>query len=162
MSKLVAALCLAAPFTLAQNTQVGGMLGRGGAVQLFENSAYHFVAGAEGCFLCGGRFGVYAEYHHWKKTGEGTDSPVSLDLAGGGLRIQGRGRRVRPFFDVGVAAGMESRYLGKSRPVTGGVLGTGAMILLGEHPYIRPLLRITGLSSGEAGGFAGASIGYRF
>ena len=162
MLKLLAALWLAAPFALAQNTQFGAMLGRGGAVQLFENSAYHFVAGAESCFLCGGRFGLYAEYHHWQKTGEGTDSPVSLDLAGGGLRIQGRGRRVRPFFDAGVAAGVERRYMGRSRPVTGGVLGAGATVMLGPHVYVRPLLRIAGFSSGEAGGFAGASIGYRF
>ncbi len=162
MSRLLATLFLAAPFALAQNTQFGAMLGRGGAVQLFETSAYHFVAGAETCFLCEGRFGLYADYHHWRKTGKGTDSPVSLDLAGGGLRIQGRGRRVRPFFDAGVAAGVESRYLGGPRPVTGGVLGAGATILLGRHAYIRPLIRITGLSSGEAGGFAGASIGYRF
>jgi len=157
-----------APLAFAQGTQIGGMIGRGGIARLFETSAYHFVAGVEGCVRCGGRLGLFLEYHHWKKISSGTDSPTSLDLAGGGLRIQGKGSRVRPFFDVGVAGGAERDYLyflprGRaSRAVACGMLGFGAAISVSEHWYVRPLARIVGLSTPEFGGFAGASAGYRF
>lgn len=157
-----------APFAFGQSTQIGGMIGRGGVAQLFENSAYHVVAGVEGCVLCGGRLGLFLEYHHWQKTGVGTDQPVSLDLAGGGLRIQGKGERVRPFFDLGLLAGSEE----KDRPIlpfnktrqgiAGGLLGFGAAISITEHWYVRPLARIIGLSSSEYGGFGGVAVGYRF
>jgi hypothetical protein len=152
----------------AQDTQIGGLIGRGGMARLFENSAYHVVAGVEACFLCGGRLGVFGEYHHWTKTGVGTDEPVSLDLAGGGLRIQGKGLRVRPFFDFGLLAGVErndqySPVAGnRSHAVAAGTLGFGAAISLSKHWYVRPLARIVVLSTPEVGGFGGASIGYRF
>lgn len=156
------------PFAFGQNTQIGGMIGRGGIAQLFENSAYHVVAGVEGCVLCGGRFGLFMEYHHWQKTGVGTDQPVSLDLGSGGLRIQGKGARVRPFLDVGFLAGTEKKdrftlpITQESHGVAGGVLGFGAAISITEHWYIRPLGRIVVLSTSEFGGFAGAAVGYRF
>ena len=123
-----------APLAFAQGTQIGGMIGRGGAAKLFEDSAYHLVAGVEGCVLCGGRLGLFLEYHHWKKTGEGTGNPTSLDLAGGGA----------------------------SHAVTCGEVGFGAAISVSEHWYVRPLARIVVLSTPEVGGFAGASVGYRF
>ena len=157
-----------APLAFAQRTQIGGVIGRGGVAQLFENSAYHFVAGVEGCVLCGGRLGLFLEYHHWNKISSGTDSPTSLDLAGGGLRIQGKGERVRPFFDIGITGGVERDYRSPimgaraSHALTGGILGFGAAISVSEHWYIRPLARIVGLSTPEFGGFAGASVGYRF
>jgi hypothetical protein len=157
-----------APLAFAQKTQIGGLIGRGGVAQFFENSAYHVVAGVEACFLCGGRLGVFGEYHHWTKTGVGTDEPVSLDLAGGGLRIQGKGRRVRPFFDFGLLAGAERNdrifpFTGaRSHAVVAGTLGFGAAISITEHWYVRPLARIVVLSTPEVGGFGGASVGYRF
>ena len=157
-----------APFGFGQSTQAGGLVGRGGVAQLFENSAYHVVAGVEGCVLCGGRLGLFMEYHHWQKTGVGTDQPASLDLAGGGLRIQGKGARVRPFFDIGFVAGSEERDrpilpFDKTRQgVVGGLLGFGAAISITDHWYVRPMGRIIGLSSSEYGGFGGVAVGYRF
>ncbi len=151
-----------------QNTQVGGFIGRGGIARLFENSAYHVVTGVEACFLCGGRLGLFAEYQHWGKTGTGTDQPIAMNLISGGLRIQGKGERVRPFFDIGVLAGTERDnraiypFTEATHGIGGGVLGFGVAISVTEHWYVRPMAKIVGLSSTEAGGFAGASIGYRF
>ncbi len=162
------ALLFLAPQASGQSTQIGGLIGRGGVAQLFENSAYHVVAGVEGCVFCGGRRGLFLEFHHWQKTGMGTDQPVSLNLGAGGLRIQGKGARVRPFFDLGFTAGTEE----KDRPilpfnkthqgVVGGLLGFGAAISITEHWYVRPLGRIIGLSSSEYGGFGGVAVGCRF
>lgn len=167
LMRLVLSLALA-PVLFAQSTQLGGFIGRGGVAQLFENSAYHVVGGVESCFLCGGRLGLFLEYQHWGKTGEGTDQPVSLNLFGGGLRIQGKGARVRPFFDAGLLAGAEKRdsrfvpFSLESQGVIGGLVGVGVAISITEHWYIRPLVRIIGLSSTEFGGFGGAAAGYRF
>ena len=168
MRRCLLLLLLIAPLAVAQNTQVGGLIGGGGLAQLFENSAYHGVAGVEACFRCGGRLGVFGEYHHWTKTGAGTGEPVGLDLAGGGLRIQGQGGRVRPFFDFGLLAGVERNdqifpLAGtRSHAVGGGMLGFGAAISLTRHWYVRPFARIVVLSTPEFGGFGGASVGYRF
>jgi hypothetical protein len=168
MRRCLLLLLVIAPLAVAQNNQIGGMIGRGGMAQLFENSAYHVVAGVEACVLCGGRLGVFGEYHHWKKTGVGTDEPVSLDLAGGGLRVQGKGRRVRPFVDFGMLAGVERNntaflfIVDRSHAVVAGTLGFGAAISITEHWYVRPLARTIVLSSLEFGGFGGASVGYRF
>lgn len=159
---------LVAPFAVAQDTQFGGLIGRGGLAQLFENSAYHVVAGVEASVRCGGHLGVFGEYNHWTKTGVGTDEPVGLDLAGGGLRIQGTGNRVRPFFDFGLLAGVERNdqifpLVGtRSHVGGGGMLGFGAAIPLSRHWYVRPFTRIVVLSTPEFGGFGGASAGYRF
>jgi hypothetical protein len=168
MRRCVLLFLVIAPLAIAQNNQIGGMIGRGGIAQLFENSAYHVVAGVEACVLCGGRLGVFGEYHHWTKTGVGTDEPIGLDLAGGGLRIQGKGRRVRPFFDFGMLAGVErnDRIFALSgtgsHAVAAGTLGFGAAISITEHWYVRPLARIVVLTSMEFGGFGGASVGHRF
>ena len=156
------------PLAFGQGTQIGGLIGRGGIARLFENSAYHVVAGVEGCVLCGGRLGLFLEYHHWQKTGTGTDQPAALDLAGGGLRIQGKGERIRPFFDLGLLAGSEKTdrlvmpFDKTRRSVAGGLLGFGVAISLTPHWYVRPVARIVGLSSSEYGGFGGVAVGYRF
>ena len=52
------------------------------------------TVGLEFCAYCAGHFGLFGEYSHW--FGERS----SADLAGLGVRIQGKGR-VRPFFDFG-------------------------------------------------------------
>ena len=157
-----------APFASGQSTQVGGLIGWGGVSQLFENSAYHAVAGVESCFLCGGRLGLFTEYHHWQKIGKGTDQPVSLDVVCGGLRIQGKGARIRPFLDLGFLGGAEEKdrpilpFNNTRQGIVGGVLGFGAAFSITDHWYVRPLGRIIGLSSSEYGGFAGVAVGYRF
>ena len=169
MPKLLLLFLALTPLVCGQNTQIGGLIGRGGGARFFfENSAYHVVAGVEGCAWCGGRIGLFMEYHHWKKTGAGTGQPASLDLAGGGLRIQGKGARVRPFLDLGLLAGAEKNdrailpFTLESQGLAGGVLGFGAAISITEHWYIRPLAKIMLLSSSEFGGFAGVAAGYRF
>lgn len=157
-----------ASVVLGQGTEIGGLIGRGGAARFFDSSAYHVVAGVESCVWCGGRAGLFMEFHHWQRTGVGTDQPVSLDLAGGGLRIQGKGARLRPFLDFGLTAGTveEDRRIlpfNQARQgVAGGLLGFGAAISITEHWYVRPTARIIGLSSTEFGGFGGVAVGYRF
>jgi hypothetical protein len=158
-----------ASLAFAQRTQVGVMIGGGGAAKLFEDSAYHVVAGVEGCVLCAGRVGLFLDYNHWRKTGQGTGNPTSLDLAGGGLRVQGTGDRVRPFLDAGLSVGAERTErpgfvpaVRESKAVLAGMLGFGVAISLTEHWYVRPMAKIGVLSSVEMAGYAGVSVGYRF
>jgi hypothetical protein len=161
-------LLLLVPAAFAQSTEVGFVAGGGGMARLFDNSAYHFVAGAEGCVWCGGHLGLFMQYHHWSRTSSGTDDPRSLDLVAAGARIQGTGQRVRPFLELGFTAGGERNGRGfangpdQARAVAGGVLGAGAAISITDHWYVRPMVRIIGLSSPELGGFAAAGVGYRF
>lgn len=167
MRRLLLAILALPVFAFSQSTQVGGFIAGGGSFRLFETSAHHFVAGAEACLLCGGRLGLFLEYQHWAKLGVGTDRPLSMDLASAGLRIQGKGARVRPFFDIGVIGGGERvdyyyPFNLETHAVGGGVIGFGAAVSLGERWYIRPMAKIVVLSSAEVGGFAGASLGYRF
>ena len=59
-----------APLGFGLNSQIGGLIGRGGIFQLFENSTHHVAAGVEGCVLCGGRLGFPSEFRcgalcHW-------------------------------------------------------------------------------------------------
>jgi hypothetical protein len=127
----------------------------------------YVLAGAEGCVLCGGRLGLFFEYNHWQLAGV-RNNPTMLDLAGAGLRIQGKGRRVRPFFDIGVVGGREqlqrNLYLGpsESRGVRGMLLGGGATIDIGKRWYVRPQLKLAAVSEGYVTGWFGASVGYRF
>jgi hypothetical protein len=159
---------MVAPLAFPQKTQIGGMIGRGEVVKMLDHSASHVVAGVEACILCGGRLGVFGEYHHWTRTGVGADEPVSLDLAGGGLRIQGKGKRVRPFLDFGLMAGAERNHwssvpaVDRSHTVVAGALGFGVAISITEHWYVRPLARVLVISTPEGGGFGGVSVGYRF
>ena len=170
MSRGFLILLAFAQLALAQRTQFGGVIGGGGAAQFFENSAYHMVTGVEGCVLCAGHVGIWLEYtHRWMTGRPGSGNPRSLDLAGGGLRIQGTGDRIRPFLDAGLVGGVERidrpgfvPYLRYSNGVVGGMLGFGAAISITEHWYVRPMGRVGVLSTMELAGFAGASVGYRF
>ena len=159
-----------APLTLAQNTQIGGMIGFGRFWKYNWNSATYVVAGGEACARCGGRYGFFVDYNHWSRRGTGTGNApaISLDLASLGLRIQGKDERVRPFFDVGLAVGRKHRdsliYPGRqqSTGLVGGGLGFGAAISASEHWYVRPFGRVFLLSTNENDAIAGASVGYRF
>ena len=104
-------LLAVASLAYAQDTQIGGTAGVGRFWKYRWNSANYFLAGVEACVKCGGRHGLFLEYNHWSRTGEGSGTypAVSLDLAGVGWRIQGKGERVRPFFDVGFLAGGKRR-----------------------------------------------------
>ena len=163
-------LLVIAPLIFAQETQIGGMIGVGRFWKYKWNSANYVVAGGEACVKCGGRRGLYLEYNHWSRrgTGTGTYPATSWDLAGLGLRIQGKGERLRPFFDIGLLVGSKRRYtpflvnVPQSIYAAGGGLGFGAAVSVSEHWYVRPFGRVFLLSTNENGGFAGASVGYRF
>lgn len=152
---------------LAPGAQIGGTIGLGSFGTTEYTSGGFVVAGVEGCALCGGKFGLFMEYDHWRLTPTGYETSV-LNLGAGGLRIQGRGRRVRPFFDVGGALG---RYNGKPHgyirrsedfSMGGVIIGTGAAISVGEKWYVRPQARLALMTSGNIAGVLNFGIGYRF
>ena len=167
--KLLFLLALA-PLALAQNTQIGGTVGFGRFWKYRWNSATYVVAGGEACVRCGGRYGFFLDYNHWGRRGIGTGNApaISLDLAGLGIRIQGKDERVRPFLDVGFLIGRKHRdsliFPGRQQSIglAGGGLGFGAAISVSEHWYVRPFGRVALLSTNENEAFAGASVGYRF
>ncbi len=167
MHKCLLLLLVVAPLAFAQDTQFGALVGLGGVAKLRDDSAHHVVLGVEGCVRCAGHLGLFLEYHHWTKTGSGGGNPTKLDLAGAGLRIQGTGSRVRPFFDVGGFVGARPRRYflpqgAESLSLVAVLVGFGAAISVSEHWYVRPMARLGVLSTNEVAGFAGASVGYRF
>jgi hypothetical protein len=151
----------------APEAQIGGTIGLGSFGSTEYTSGGFVVAGVEGCALCGGKFGLFMEYDHWRLAPTGFETSV-LNLGAGGLRIQGRGRRVRPFFDIGGALG---RYNGKPHgyihrsedfSMVGVMIGTGAAISIGEKWYVRPQARLALMRSGNLAGFLSVGVGYRF
>lgn len=146
-----------------RNTELGGRLGLGG----FLTAHGAFTAlGVEGCVRCQGRLGVFLEYNHWWLTPAGGETSV-LNLAAGGLRMQGRNKYLRPFFDIGIAVG---NYDGKPHDfvrrtenidIMGAMLGVGMTVSLPKGFYIRPQARLA-ISPETGVGFASAGLGYRF
>jgi hypothetical protein len=158
-------LCLVAPFAPAQQTQIGGTIGTGGFSSMHGSFT---TAGVEVCVDCGGRFGFFMEYSRWWLTPPSGETSV-LDLAAGGLRIQGRNKYVRPFFDIGVSAGLYDGhphdFVHKSENFgTGGIaLGFGASVSIGSKLYVRPQVRIAGgVPNGVVVASASVGVGYRF
>jgi hypothetical protein len=126
------------------------------------------TAGVEGCVDCGGRFAAFMEYSHWWLTPPGGETSV-LNLAAGGLRIQGKNKYVRPFFDIGVSVGQYDGhphdYVHKSENFgMGGIaFGFGASVSIGSRLYIRPQARFAGgVPNGVIVGTVGVGVGYRF
>jgi len=171
--KLLILICLAAAIASAQRVELGGLIG-GGAFSVSSGGAAGLgQAGVEACVFCSGRFGLFGEYSHWfsgsgSQTPFGADRVRSADLAGAGLRIQGRSR-VRVFFDGGAVAGRDDHANGRGGALGGIVIGAGVEIPWGEHWYIRPQVRAYGLSPHTLEGVdahwavsGGAGIGYRF
>jgi len=107
MLRAVLEFCIAATIAAAQKTEIGATIGN--ATLFTAHGRFQEAAGVEGCVYCEGRFGAFLEYSHWWLTPPGGQTSL-LDLGGGGLRIQSRNKRVRPFFDLGVSLG---RYDGK-------------------------------------------------
>lgn len=90
----------------------------------------------------------------------------SADLFGFGFRIQGK-RRVRPFFDFGIAVGRDTfdyRSAGTllSHSTAGVVLGTGVMLPIGKRLYLRPQLRLYPMSSLHIAASGEVGFGWRF
>jgi len=164
----------AAGIASAQRVQLGGLMGGGAFADSSEGAAARGQAGVEACLFCSGRFALFGEYSHWfsgdgRRSAFGADRVASADLAGAGLRIQGRGR-IRPFFDVGLVAGRdEHERAGRGGALGGVVVAFGVGIPCGGHWYVRPQVRAYGLSPHTIEGMGphwavsgGVGIGYRF
>ena len=161
-SRLLIGLVLATAVAFAQRTQIGGTFGLGSAGDGEAAAGPYVMAGAEGCVLCRGRLGLFFEYNHWQLAGP-RNNPVALDLGGGGLRIQGKGPRVRPFFDIGIAGGhAEGTRKFYSSNVGGMVLGGGATVFVGKRWYVRPEVKMAVLSIGAVTAMFSTGVGYRF
>ena len=160
-------LTLLASTAAAQKTEVGGFAGIGGFAADDMSTTTFWVAGAEACFLCDGRFAIFAEYNHYGSAGNKFQVKItSVDLISGGLRVQRPKGRVRPFVDVGISGGQDrfQRSSGSdgSHGLIGLALGGGATIAVGKRWYVRPAVRFQGMSGFHVGASVAASIGYRF
>jgi hypothetical protein len=113
------------------------------------------TVGVEFCAYCAGRFGLFGEYSHWFGANN------SSDLAGVGLRIQGK-RSVKPFFDFGVSAGQD--VFGRHTYTAAGlVLGAGVTIPLKQRFYLRPQVRLYGRGNSDyLDATAQVGFGWRF
>ncbi len=163
--KLIFGLMLAAALAYGQKLELGGVLGVGGFATDDLQRRGFANAGVEACGWCGGRFGLFGEYSHWEEADAKFPTRIQRsDLAAAGLRIQG-GRRIRPFFDIGMAGGQD-RYVypggGGAHNLVGVVLGGGAAVSIREKWYIRPQVRVYGLSGYHAAASVSVGIGYRF
>ncbi|HJZ98613.1 MAG TPA: hypothetical protein VKE70_19015 [Candidatus Solibacter sp.] len=163
-------LVLAAALSHAQGVTFGGVVRGGGFYASSGGAAGGVQAGVEGCLLCSGRFGLFAEYSHWfaAERGSGFDRVHSADLAGAGLRIQSR-RAKSLFFDVGLAGGRDQHSSGRHGGIGGVVIGTGIGIPVSQHWLIRPQFRAYVLSPHSLEGVelhsvmsGGLGIDYRF
>jgi hypothetical protein len=112
------------------------------------------TVGVEFCAYCAGRFGLFGEYSHW--FGERS----SADLAGFGVRIQGKGR-VRPFFDFGASAGRDT-IRRSVYDAAGVVVGAGVTIPIKQRFYIRPQVRLYGRGESHMDATAQVGFGWRF
>lgn len=139
----------------AQGIDLGALAGAGGFTASGPTLAAGQV-GVEACVFCTGRFGLFGEYSHWFTAGgtkgyNASDVVARADLAGGGLRIQGRGR-IRPFVDFGGAVATdEHRMAGYGARMGGAVVGGGVRIPLRGSWYIRPQARMYGLITDDLG-----------
>jgi hypothetical protein len=122
----------------------GSMTASGGALASGQ-------IGAEACLRCSGSVGLFVEYTHWFTSGpklgyNPSDQVRRADLAGAGLRIQWASK-VRPFLDLGIVGGTDAHHqAGSGGAVAGGVIGAGVRIRLTPGWYIRPQVRVYGLS----------------
>lgn len=161
-------IAIVAPLTVtAQQFELGATVGGGIFGADGTGQPTYVIFGAETCAFCRSSAAVFAEFSHWQRSTAGYRTSIRcVELLAVGARIQG-GRRVRPFFDVGFAAGWDRfTRLGDGRDDIHGnpglLLGGGAAVSIGEHWYIRPQARIVVLRGIHAGVAALVGIGYRF
>jgi hypothetical protein len=151
----------------AQKYELGGRVGFGTFTAEDVGTPLFTSIGVELCALCSGRFAAFVEYSHWLKSGDAQYSSYieNADTFGGGLRIQRRDARIRPFFDVGIVGARDSyTYWGgsNSHGSVGMVLGGGVAFRLGERAYVRPQFRVYATSGFHAAYDAGVGFGFRF
>ena len=150
MSKLWVVFFAVSVIVAAQGIELGALAGGGGFTASGPTAAAGQV-GVEACVFCTGRFGIFGEYSHWFSSGAAQGFNASnvvrrADLAGAGIRIQGRGR-IRPFIDLGLIGGRDEHGpVGTGGGLGGGVVGGGVGLPLGGRWYIRPQVRAYGLS----------------
>ena len=160
MAGLAGMLCMSAWARENAHLEVG-IKGGAGAYGADEGSRSFGHVGVEVCAYCGGRYSIFGEYGHWLSSGQLRAGQIdSADLFGVGLRIQGR-RRVRPFFDIGLAVGRDN-FVRDVRTNAGVVLGGGVMVPVGKHLYLRPQVRLYGMSEFRAAASAEVGFGWRF
>lgn len=165
MNRLGSILVVMATLAFAQKTEVGGVAGFGNVAVQDEGSSGALAFGAEFCGVCSGGYAVFAEYSHLESVGN--FAIKRFDIVAGGLRIQG-GRRVRPFFDIGIAYGVDRfegySYDGKlnSHGNVGVVLAGGAAIRLKDRLYVRPQFRLYALRQIHVVAVGSAGVGIRF
>jgi len=104
-------------------------------------------AGVEACAWCGDRFALFGEYSHWARLQSlrsGTSGLTSVDIAGGGLRIQAPTLLggVRSFIDVGLGVGRYRLLQSGENKVYGFIAGYGVIIPINDRWYVRPQSRL--------------------
>jgi hypothetical protein len=165
MKRTAAALFFAVALASAQKLELGATAGFGytGA----EDVSFRPFAniGVQVCGFCSATLALFGEYSHGERVGNKLPARItSSDLLGGGLRIQA-GRRIRPFFDVGVAGGWD-RFVytggGGRHNMIGLVAGGGVSIPLRGRWYIRPQYRLYLLSGLHVVSGGSMGIGFRF
>ena len=153
---LAGALCVPGLAQSAGKFDIGIKGGVGGyaAADSGATSPALGTVGVEFCAYCAGRFGLFGEYSHWFETNN------SSDLAGVGLRIQGK-RTVRPFFDIGVSGGGDTSR-GHIFTAGGLVIGAGVTIPIKQRFYLRPQVRLYGRGESHVDATAQVGFGWRF
>jgi hypothetical protein len=149
----------------AQRIELGGVAGGGAFAVSSGGASASGQLGVEACIWCRGRFGLFGEYAHWISAENSltADRVKSADLAGGGLRIQWS-RHLRPFLDLGVVGGRDTHQARPGGALGGVVVGAGVRVPVAPHWYIRPQVRVYGLSPHTLEGLdahwaVGASVG---
>lgn len=164
MKRLFLLLAAGAALASAQKHEFGGVVG-GAAIGAEDTvSAAAMVFGAEFCAFCNRGVSLFGEYTHAEGVYKNRSGIDRFDIVATGLRLQG-GRRIRPFFDVGFAYGVDSfRYLGgsASHGNPGLVLAGGVAVRVTEKIYIRPQFRLYGFRGFHAVAAGSAGFGIRF
>jgi hypothetical protein len=147
----------------AQETrfEAGGRVAGGNYGYMEDEDRSRVVVGAELCAYCSGKRALFAEYNHFFAPSSG--GYREADLVAGGLRLQG-GRKVRPFFEVGIAVG-HSRFgitSTTSRTTIGAAIGAGVSIPVGSRFYSRPQFRLFPMSEQYLALSYGVGAGWRF
>ena len=165
MKGFLTVLIVAAARTFAQRSEIGAVAGFGSIAAEDVMATRAVAVGVEFCGLCSGRLGLFTEYSHLESVGNRlTNGICRFDIVAGGLRIQG-GQRVRPFFDIGVAYGVDTfsfRDGSDTHGNPGVVLAGGAAIRLKDRLYIRPQFRLYGLRGLHFIGAGTAGVGVLF
>jgi hypothetical protein len=165
MTRLALLLALSAAAGYSQRSEFGARAGFAAAAAPDVSTSSGVVLGAEFCGLCSGTFAFFAEYNHLETLGSARSNGITrFGIVAGGVRLQG-GRGVRPFFDAGVAYGVDSFRWSSGSDSHGNpgiVLAGGAAIGLKEGLYIRPQFRLYALRDIHVVAAATAGFGMRF